>query len=191
MTFKSYLSVVLIILLAGCATTSVESQRYFLPAPDGVATPLNKVDSSRLLQITEVQLADFLDEAGLILQLDDITLNQAKNHLWAEELGRQINRNLRERLNQKQHNFIIVGPETSADLRLLLEINAFHGRYDGLALTSGQWQLQNKQGEIMVLNRFELGTKLNKPGYPALVRALGENLDKLAILLAEELAQVQ
>ena len=39
----------------------------------------------------------------------------------------------------------------------------------------------------MALNRFSLDTELKQPGYPALVRALGQNLDKLAALIAKEL----
>ena len=190
MQFKYYLTIIFIMMLMGCSKAAIENQHYFLQTVDGQAEPVATSDAAKLLQINDVQLADFLDEDGLVLQLDDITLNQAKNHLWAEDLSRQINRGLRARLSQKQQKFTIVGPRTAADLQLSVEIHAFHGRYDGLALTSGQWQLQNGRGQIQHVNRFALETKLSEPGYPALVRALSQNLDKLAVLIAEDLTQI-
>lgn len=189
-TLKPYLTAFAFLLILGCANKqSVDKQHYFLPVAD---VNEQSSDSLRpLLKVSEVQLSDFLDSDGLVLQLDDITLNQAKNHVWAEDLHRQIDRGLRQRLNQQQQPFTVVGPQSTADLNLSVEIHAFHGRYDGLALTSGQWQLKNKQGEIQRLERFDFTTKLNEPGYPALVRALGQNLDKLATMIAEDLSRIE
>lgn len=185
---KSGLILFFFVLVAGCASQPVENHRYFLPATD-TSQKQSADKSARLLQISEVQLADFLDDGGLVLQLDDITLNQAKNHVWAEDLRQQINRGLRDRLNHRQQRFVVVGPHTTAELRLSLTIDAFHARHDGLALTSGQWQLINAQGDILNLRNFELQTELSEPGYPALVRALGENLDDLAAALVRVLAE--
>ena len=190
MTLKPYLTAFFIVLLSACAKQAVDKQHYLLPAPDGIAESADKLETKPLLQISAVQLADFLDKSGLVLQLDDITLNQAKNHVWAEDLRRQINRGLQARLNRQQQPYTVVGPQTAADWRVSFEIHAFHGRYDGLALTSGQWQLKNQQGEIAQIKRFEIKTELNQSGYPALVRALGENLDKLAAQVTEQLQQM-
>lgn len=189
-TLKPYLATFAFLVLSACAKPAVEKQHYFLPTADSEQA-FELATAKPLVQFTEVQLADFLDNDGLVLQLDDITLNQAKSHVWAEDLRRQIHRGLRERLNQQQQHVTVVGPQITAELSLSVEIHAFHGRYDGLALTSGQWQLKNKQGEIQALNRFDLSTQLNEPGYPALVRALGQNLDKLASLIAQELVQLR
>ncbi len=188
-TLKPYLAAFAFLLILGCAKQTVEKQHYFLPVTD--VTEQSSDSLRPLLKVSEVQLSDFLDSDGLVLQLDDITLNQAKNHVWAEDLHRQIDRGLRQRLNQQQQQFTVVGPQSTADLSLSVEIHAFHARYDGLALTSGQWQLKNKQGEIQLLEGFDFTAKLTEPGYPALVRALGQNLDKLSAQIAEELHQLQ
>jgi hypothetical protein len=188
MTLKAPLCAMLILCLTACTKPLMQSQVYFLPAPQAqtVAIPQS---GAKLLQIKPVQLADFLDKQGLVLQLDDITLNQAKNHLWAEDLRQQINRGLRERLNQQQPDFWAVGPSTPADFRLFIEIDAFHGRYDGVAITSGEWQLKNTKGDVLKLASFRYETKLNERGYPALVRALGQNLDKLGSELNQSLSE--
>lgn len=187
MTLKSCLIALLMMLLSACAKPSVDKQHYFLPGPSGEIESADKLETSQLLQISDVQLADFLNKSGLVLQLDDITLNQAKNHVWAEDLRRQINRGLQERLNRQPQPYTVVGSQTTAALRLSVEIHGFHGRYDGMALTSGQWQLKNQQGEIQHIQRFELETELEQSGYPALVRALGKNMDKLTQQITEHL----
>lgn len=187
MTLKTYLSVLFILLLSACAKPTMDKQHYFLPGPSGEIESADKPGKMQLLQISDVQLADFLNKSGLVLQLDDITLNQAKNHVWAEDLRRQINRGLQARLNRQSQPYTVVGPQTPADLRLSIDIHGFHGRYDGLALTSGQWQLKNQQGEIQHIQRFELETALKESGYPALVRALGQSLDNLTQQIADYL----
>ncbi|HET8806920.1 MAG TPA: ABC-type transport auxiliary lipoprotein family protein [Methylophaga sp.] len=187
MNIKTYFAALFIGLLSSCAKQPVENHRYFLP--EAQLTQRISKPSAEMLQISDVRLADFLTGGGLVLQLDDITLNQAKNHLWADDLRQQINRALRDRLNQRQQPFTVVGPQTAADLRLSLIIDAFHGRHDGLAITSGQWQLHNAEGELLKLKNFHLQTKLQQPGYPAMVRALGDNLDDLATALAAMLSE--
>lgn len=189
MTLKPFVTALLIVLLSACAKQTVDKQHYFLPSPGGQPATADKLEAARLLQISDVSLADFLDKSGLVLQLDDITLNQAKNHVWAEDLRQQINRGLQARLNRQQQPYTVVGSQTAAALRLSVEIHAFHGRYDGLALTSGQWQLRNQQGKVEQIERFDLQTELKQSGYPALVRALGENLDKLSGQIAGQLQQ--
>lgn len=190
-TLKPYFAAIAFVFSVGCAKQAVDKQHYFLPVAHLNQQSSDAVASRTLIKVNEVLLSDFLDRDGLVLQLDDITLNQAKNHLWAEDLHRQIERGLRERLNQQQQEFTVVGPQSTAELSVSVEIHAFHGRYDGLALTRGQWQLKNKQGEVQRLERFDLSSKLNEPGYPALVRALGQNLDKLATMIAKDLSRIK
>jgi hypothetical protein len=187
MTLKFYFTAAALLAFSGCANQTVEKQHYFLPTPEVSTQSSEFVIKAPLVELGEIQLADFLDNDGLVLQLDDITLNQAKRHLWAEALQQQLHRGLRERVNQQQQQLLIVGPHAAADFSLSIEIHDFHGRHDGLALTSGQWQLKNKQGELVAVNRFTLTSELSEPGYPALVRALGQNLDKLALQIAEKL----
>lgn len=177
------------LILSGCASQAVDKQHYFLPLSEAGTASSETVTQAPLLQLKQIQLTDFLDRDGLVLQTDDITLNQAKNHLWAEKLQQQIHRGLRERLNQAQQPFLVVGSGPDADLSLTVEIDAFHGRYDGIAITSGQWQLNTQQGEMELLKRFTLSTALSESGYPALVRALGQNLDKLAQSITEEISR--
>lgn len=188
---KSSLVMLLLTLVMACSSNPpVERQHYSLPISGEM--PAAKTDgSAKLLQIHNVQLADFLDTGSLVLQMDDITLNQAKNHLWAEDLRQQINYGLRVRLNQMQQQVIAVSPSTKGQWQLTLEINDFQGRFDGYALTSGQWQLRNAQNEIVQLQSFSFQSPLQTTGYPAMVRALGNNLDQLAAQLSKAISSLK
>ena len=72
---------------------------------------------------------------------------------------------------------------------LQLDIEQFHGHFTGKAVTSGQWRLRDHTGELIVISPFHIETTLAADGYPALVRALGSNLDKLAEKLATEITK--
>ncbi|WP_235039448.1 PqiC family protein [Vreelandella profundi] len=146
---------------------------------------------SNTLRLSAPRLAHYLDVDGIVMQLDDITLNAAREHQWAEGLGRQLERGLRARLTQALPTVRVVRAEGSQSdaLTLRLDIEQFQGRFDGFAVTSGQWQLLNSQGELLVMENFYAQTKLEEDGYPALVRALGNSWDQAAELIAQEIRQ--
>lgn len=72
---------------------------------------------------------------------------------------------------------------------LQLEIDQFQGRYDGVAVASGQWQLRSTSNELLTMKSFTAETELNEDGYPALVRSLGESWASIAGQIAHQLRQ--
>jgi|SRR5690554_1894360 len=191
-TSKKYLFGLLLALsLTACAGKSVNIQRYNLPESTA-ATSLPSANAEQVLVIGAIHLAEFLDSESIVLQLDDITLHQAREHLWAENLSQQLRRGLRSRLSSRLPNILVVadGRGLKQDAwNLQLEIEQFQGHFAGKALTSGQWQLHDSKGKLVFIAPFKMETTLNSDGYPALVRALGNNLDKLAEQLAGEIQQ--
>lgn len=178
--------------LTGCASTPSPSYRYTLPL-DTISAPRATTDPTHTLVVRPIRMANYLDSEGIVLQLDDITLNQAREHLWAEELGRQLERGLRHRLANRLADTRVLGAGTanSDALSLRLEVERFQGRYDGLAIASGQWQLHDAQGQLLTQEPFSAQTELDADGYPALVRALGQSWDKVADQLAERVTELR
>lgn len=182
------------LLLVGCASSTAPANRYMLP--DG-GTPLSGggSEAGHLLVVQPPRLAHYLDTDGIVLQLDDITLNAARQHLWAEPLGRQLERGLRARLAEQLPDTRIMRDEASLGrseaLRLRLEVDRFQGRHDGLAIASGQWQLLAPDGRLLTMQRFHTETELDDDGYPALVRALGESWDLVAADIATGIRQTR
>jgi uncharacterized lipoprotein YmbA len=125
------------------------------------------------------------------MQLDDITLNAAREHQWAEGLGRQLERRVRANLSKALPTLRVMRGEVdqSNALTLRLNVDQFQGRFDGIAVASGQWQLLNDAGELLEMENFYAETPLAEDGYPALVRALSDSWDQAAELIATKIRQ--
>ncbi|UTD54716.1 PqiC family protein [Halomonas sp. MS1] len=184
-----YLSLLgLCIQLSACASSVTPPSRYMLPSENAVSSPNQPIGT---LQVRAPRLAHYLDVDGIVMQLDDITLNEAREHQWAESIGRQLERALRAQLSQELTSIQVVHADGNAPeaLTLLLEVDQFQGRHDGRAVTSGQWQLRGADNNLLALKSFSAETELQQDGYPALVRSLGESWDKVALQIANEIRE--
>lgn len=189
--------VCLLIWLAGCASNDPAPNRYTLPTGAPMAqvdTVIAGAEAKHQLRIAAPRLARFLDSDGIVLQLDDITLNEANHHLWAEPLGPQLARGLQARLAARLPDTRVVDERTPTDgqsMTLQVDIDRFNGRYDGRAIASGQWQLRNAQGDLLAMSSFTVERVLESDGYAPLVRALGRSWDELADQLADAIRQLR
>ncbi|HBS82614.1 MAG: PqiC family protein [Vreelandella alkaliphila] len=184
-----YLSLLgLCIQLSACASSVTPPSRYMLPSENAVSSPNQPIGT---LQVRAPRLAHYLDVDGIVMQLDDITLIEAREHQWAESIGRQLERALRAQLSQELTSIQVVHADGNAPeaLTLLLEVDQFQGRHDGRAVTSGQWQLRGADNNLLALKSFSAETELQQDGYPALVRSLGESWDKVALQIANEIRE--
>ncbi|QJQ96579.1 MULTISPECIES: membrane integrity-associated transporter subunit PqiC [Halomonadaceae] len=187
---RAWLMVLTLALLVGCAGTPSPSNRYTLPSESVEATPLVSGATRHTLLLRPVRVAHYLNSDGIILQLDDITLNQAREHLWAEDISRQLERGLRQRLSSRLPDTRVLGDGTPDAEALVLRVDVvrFQGHHDGFAVASGEWQLRNQRGELLALEPFEAVTELDADGYPALVRALGRSWSQVADGMASRIA---
>lgn len=184
-----YLSTLMACLLvSACASSVTPPARYMLPSDPLASTPNQPAGT---LVVSSPRLAHYLDVDGIVMQLDDITLNAARQHQWAEGLGRQLERRLRTNLSQALPTLRVMraeGNQANA-LTLRLNVDQFQGRFDGVAVASGQWQLLNAEGELLAMENFHTQTRLEEDGYPALVRALSESWDRAAELIARQVRE--
>lgn len=186
---KSFISFLFMLSLVACASKPVNTQKFTLP-DNSQATTQVSANTDKVLVIGSIKLAEFLDSERIVLQLDDITLHQAKENLWAENLEQQIRRGLRSRLSSQLPETLVVSDNRGLkqpSWTIQLDIEQFQGHFAGMAITSGQWQLLDAQGNLITMSPFTIETTLTADGYPALVRALGNNLDKLAEKIADEI----
>ncbi|MBP5980120.1 MAG: membrane integrity-associated transporter subunit PqiC [Halomonas sp.] len=176
------------LMLTACASSVTPPARYMLPSSQLANTPSNPQGT---VQLSSPRLAHYLDVDGIIMQLDDITLNEAREHQWAESIGRQLSRSLRTRLSQELPLIRVVRDDSSQPeaISLRLEVDQFQGRHDGLAIATGQWQLRSASNELLAMESFSAQTALDDDGYPALVRALGASWDDVARQIADQIRQ--
>ena len=175
----------LISLLVSCAGSPVSSTQYLLPA-DGSPSAAVAGEPTRVLVVRPLQLADFLNDDGIVLQLDDITLNQATANRWAEQPAQMLQRGLRQRLANRLPDTEVLDSAARAagDMQLLVEVDTFQGNHNGEAVAAGQWQLRDASGEVVMQRAFKAVTRLDTDGYAALVRALGRSWDQVATDIA-------
>ncbi|HSH49098.1 MAG TPA: ABC-type transport auxiliary lipoprotein family protein [Halomonas sp.] len=181
-------------LLAGCASSATPPSTYMLPVQDtpetGAQHSAGAGEEAPPLVLRTLRLAPFLDVKGIVFQLDDVRLREAGSHQWAEPLAAQLERGLRDRLASRlpQHRVLLdpaLDGETPA-LSLRVDIDRFQGHRSGHAVVAGRWQLRDARGEPLAHRRFAFKTPLEADGYPALVRALAEGLDRLADEISEQ-----
>ncbi|WP_232825278.1 MULTISPECIES: ABC-type transport auxiliary lipoprotein family protein [Salinicola] len=171
--------------LAGCAGTPSAPNRYTLPEI-GKVTPAAGIGAPTLV-VQPVAISNYLDQEGIVMQLSDIELNSANQNLWADSLGSQLTRNLRQTLTQALPQTLVLGAGGAGDARLSVEVDRFQGRYDGQAVVSGEWQL--REGNRVVRQEpFSITRPLTADGYPALVRTLGEAWEAVGERIAGELS---
>ncbi|MDW5375663.1 ABC-type transport auxiliary lipoprotein family protein [Halomonas sp. HP20-15] len=186
-----------LVALAGCAG-SPTTERYTLPSPangaaSGVVTSSDMATMADYsLVIDQVSVAGYLDEPGIVLQPDAIRLRQASNHQWAEALGQQLSRGLRQRLaTELPDTHILMGGNPPEAMHLRVYVEQFQGHYEGVGMASGYWQLRGAKGDLLLERGFSASTPLAEDGYPALVRALGASWDKVAAGFAAQIRRLR
>ncbi len=167
--------------LGGCASGTAPMNHYVLPPDAGSSDArVPSADDTPLL-VSTPRLANYLEAEGIVLQLDDISLNEAKSHQWAAPLAQQLERGLRDRLEARlPGRRVLLSGDSGNALTLELSVDRFQGHYDGYAVASGQWLLRDGQRKVVDSDSFEATESLDSDGYSALVRALGRTWDQVA-----------
>ncbi|GEK71862.1 MULTISPECIES: PqiC family protein [Halomonas] len=190
---RALLALLALLWLTGCALGGTPATRYTLPDADAPAAAGS--NATHALVLRPLRLAPLLDAEGIVVQLDDITLREAGGHRWAEPLGRQLERGLRDRLTGALPDTrVLLDTEAgiSTDpLQLRVTVDRFQGRPDGQALAAGRWQLLDADQSLLDAATFRVTTPLAEDGYPALVRALGRSWDAAAEQIASAVARQQ
>ncbi|GGB54034.1 hypothetical protein GCM10011502_28990 [Oceanisphaera marina] len=174
--------------LGGCAGSAAGPTTYMLPS----SAAEQHYDSQLAIMVAPVRIAGHLDSEGIVMQLNDIEVYQARQHLWAEGIGQQLQQQLQQRLALVLPQAQVVGKGQPLQANLpvrdiRVQVTRFQGQQNGDALAEGQWQLLDGSGQLLKQRRFSITEPLENDGYPALVRALGSAWEQLADTLAEEL----
>lgn len=176
--------------LSGCASSDSAPSSYLLPS----TAPTKQYPHALAITVAPVGIAGHLDSDGIVMQLNDIEVYQARQHLWAEDLSKQLQQQLQQRLTLSLPQAQVVNKGQPIldgvpvkDIRI--QVSRFQGHHDGMAIAEGQWQLLDGSGRLLKQAGFRVEQPLTDDGYPALVRALATAWDKVADQLAAEINQ--
>ncbi len=160
--------------IIGCSS-DVPNKNYFQLTSDLANNGSTMTQSTHyFIWIESIEVADFLNKSGIVLQTDDIKYTTATNHLWVSALSQQLADRLSQDLTQIMPNYLVsTNSITTPSLTVKLFIDGFHGNYNGDAIITGRWVMTDKSGKI-VTKVIKRQIPLTTNGYDALVKALSQ-----------------
>jgi uncharacterized lipoprotein YmbA len=185
------ITLALVLCLAACATAPPERSYYLLRAE--VPGDLAPAENGALLGVGTVSIAPYLDRSGVIVQVGDHRVREARYHLWAEPLDRGIRAYLSDRIAASLGRTLNNGPNgvDRWDYRLDVSIEEFHGTLNGEARLVAQWSLIDTARDKLVASQRLVRTKAQTvDGYSGLVEAHAALLDELATEIVTALSRV-
>ncbi|AMG31569.1 hypothetical protein AL542_15325 [Grimontia hollisae] len=182
---------VISMLLLGCSS-SVENATRFYVLPELDPVVVDRDESLPLMMVKKVELASYLESAGIVYRTSETEVIQARNNQWAESIRGQITQYLIQSLRQSQSKYWPVSSEAfnaeSDDVTLRVSLDKFNGAFTGNAEVSGEWELVRENGAFVMSEVFSIEVPLEQDGYAALVSALSLGTQKLARDIAEKIA---
>lgn len=182
---KYLLLIILALFLPACASSPANVRYYHLPAPPGAAQGLLAGD--KYIFVAPVRVAEYLAGSGIVYQLDAVEYKSAQNNRWAEALSSQLQSSLAAELRSRlPEQMLLTRRGEGPQLSLSVQLNGFHGRYDGKAVVSGEWVISGG-GKDLLQKTFAHEVQQQADGYKALVEALYAGWSMEAERLAEVL----
>lgn len=184
-------SVVLLLLLLACAGKTPTTTRYLLPA--SVPPGTHRVDPPVWIALGRIQVAPYLNQAGLVVETEARQVRPARYHKWAEPLADGLRRFLSTQVSAA------LGYDIAADASqrqswsytVDVSIDRLHGTLSGEALLAAHWQVRPAAGKgESVSFRFAESQPLPREGYAGLVEAEITLVTQLAQAIADSLRQV-
>jgi uncharacterized lipoprotein YmbA len=181
----------LALLLVGCSSTAPPERSYYLLRAEVDGEKLGPVEPMTDVGLGRISVAPYLNRTGVVIQVDDNQVREARYHLWAEPLPKGIGYYLEDRLSELLGR-PLAGSEAARQPRYRIDVDVeeFHGTLDGEARLVARWSLMDtKTGIARVTERLRRSTTLADDGYPSLVKAQTALLDELAERIASALRE--
>lgn len=183
----------LLAVLAGCGGGSAGLHYYNLPnlqQPSNYITSAGATRNPVAISISPVQLSSFLDGTGIVYQLSPVEFNEAQLNLWANDISDQLTSTLAHTLQQGAGAYSVLpeGADVSRADHLNVQLDRFQGRYDGMAVVHGSYQLFDPDQHLILQGPINQTVGLDHDGYPALVTALSKAWQQAGNTLSDRLS---
>lgn len=170
----------LLALAHGCSSPATPERSYYLLRVEGNET-LPAATPEQHIGIAHVEIAPYLDRAGIVLGTGGYEVREARYHLWAEPLEDGIRYVVEARLSAKLG--YRVGSAASAtrwSKRIEIDVRRFHGETDGTVRLVAGVAVRASDGSLLATEQVSATTRQTEDGYPALVDAQIALLDELS-----------
>lgn len=177
-------SLLVVVLLAGCASQTIEPSYYLIrPTLDMESRQLKP---SREFSMGSVVIAPYMDQQGLLLETREGELRAARHHLWAEPLYDGVRNQLQVEIGEATGEDLLPASMQDTSIVLDIRIDQLHGTNRGTAKLVAYWWLRRDR-EIVSLYRFAEEQALAADGFAELVAAEKALLRQLATKIAATL----
>lgn len=173
----------ILLFLAGCSSPASDIRYYQLVAQAPITSDTTL---QQPLIIAPIKVASYLNGSGLVLQQSAVEFSIARQHLWADALEQQLQRQLTEYLLLALPKQPLAAFNTAGARTLQLEIDRFYASENGQAVVSGRYTVSDLTTGTTV--PFSYQVALAADGYPAMVQALSQGWQQLLQELVTALA---
>ncbi len=172
------------VLVSACSTTPQARSTYLLRSSSHVAT--GKLAEVGDAYLGTVQVASYIDQPGLVLEVEEGMIHIAKQHQWAEPLRVSLREFLNVEISAANDEALAASPlKDAAASRIDVRISQLHGDAEGHAVLLASWSLSSAKQRHEY--QFAETTALDGVGYEALVKAEIKLLIQLSKAIALEL----
>lgn len=160
-------------LLTACANGSSDDKHYYqLQAEPRPVSTAAVSAQNKFIWLEAVNVADYLNQDGLVYQLSPVEFATAEHNLWASPLHQQLSKLITQSLTQPMQYWIVANQRLAEpDATVQLYIDKFHGLKSGNVMISGRWIVIDRLGNISNLPFTVEQTQVGD-GYAAMVKAL-------------------
>ena len=171
------------LLLTACSSQPPKLESYLL-RPAVAAGSATVVEDSGYALGT-IQVANYIDQPGLVLTSGDGKIHAARNHVWAEPLQVSLRRYLATEVSGVSGRDVAATTTATTKTRINVTIDQLHGNGSGAAVLVAYWDVAGDAGSKSF--RFSEQQALSADGYDALVQAEEALLKRLADAIAASL----
>lgn len=171
----------LLVLLNGCASQPESINYYLLHSPDNVAE-LSKPQAQQKVVLRSLELAEYLQNRHIVMQLASSKLQFSNKHRWAENLHTGVEKALLNSLNRQSDKALYLSPRQLGDekaLELFVELTHFLITDNSTALVSGNFWLKGREDDSSIQS-FNIQRELSNDGYPHAIEQLRSAIDELS-----------
>jgi len=184
---KTLLPALLLVMagLAGCASEPVVVHYYALVPPVSKPDEVVQRADRPALVIERVELAEYLQQSGMIIQSGDNQLLVSRSNLWAESLELALPKALVRELQRQSDGYSYylktVDWIPRTDYRLRLRIDSLQATDQGEVVAAGRYQLISEHGSNpQVFADFNFHRDLDSDGYEQAVKQMQALLAEIA-----------
>ncbi|MFT6284295.1 MAG: putative lipoprotein YmbA [Arenicella sp.] len=194
---KIMITLLSLVLLASCTSKPLMVKYYLLHTPDNKI--LNtRVQTKPIVILQMVDVAEYLNQSGLVMQIDKYELYYSRQDVWAEKLQSAFYKALLKDLNAAGLRTYVVYNSPSAvfaSSSIKVELAHFHATDTSNVVSSGRYWLslnnpQTAENEqpFTSSHAFFFESELKQDGYAHAVEKLRTLINNLAKQIEKDIA---